>query len=30
MSFPCRDLSWNDIHFIHPDAFVTLRSLTKL
>ncbi|KAJ7426654.1 Leucine-rich repeat-containing G-protein coupled receptor 6 [Willisornis vidua] len=24
------DLSWNDIQFIHPEAFVTLRSLTKL
>uniref|UniRef100_A0A8C3PVU2 Leucine rich repeat containing G protein-coupled receptor 6 n=1 Tax=Chrysolophus pictus TaxID=9089 RepID=A0A8C3PVU2_CHRPC len=30
VSFPCRDLSWNDIHFIHLDAFMTLRSLTKL
>ncbi|PKU41123.1 leucine-rich repeat-containing g-protein coupled receptor 6 [Limosa lapponica baueri] len=24
------DLSWNYIQFIHPEAFVTLRSLTKL
>lgn len=30
MSLPCRDLSWNYIQFIHPEAFVTLRSLTKL
>lgn len=30
MSLSCRDLSWNYIHFIHPEAFVTLHSLTKL
>ncbi|XP_041871905.1 leucine-rich repeat-containing G-protein coupled receptor 6 isoform X2 [Corvus kubaryi] len=24
------DLSWNNIQFIHPEAFVTLHSLTKL
>uniref|UniRef100_A0A8C0BCY2 Leucine rich repeat containing G protein-coupled receptor 6 n=1 Tax=Buteo japonicus TaxID=224669 RepID=A0A8C0BCY2_9AVES len=30
MSLPCRDLSWNYIQFIHPEAFVTLHSLTKL
>ncbi|NWV67802.1 LGR6 protein, partial [Malurus elegans] len=27
---PFRDLSWNCIRFIHPEAFVTLHSLTKL
>lgn len=30
VSLPCRDLSWNYIQFIHPEAFVTLHSLTKL
>uniref|UniRef100_A0A672UZR9 Leucine rich repeat containing G protein-coupled receptor 6 n=1 Tax=Strigops habroptila TaxID=2489341 RepID=A0A672UZR9_STRHB len=30
LSLPCRDLSWNHIQFIHPEAFVTLHSLTKL
>lgn len=25
-----RDLSWNAIRSIHPEAFVTLRSLVKL
>uniref|UniRef100_A0A8B9ZRP0 Leucine rich repeat containing G protein-coupled receptor 6 n=1 Tax=Anas zonorhyncha TaxID=75864 RepID=A0A8B9ZRP0_9AVES len=30
LSLPCRDLSWNYIQFIHPEAFVTLHSLTKL
>lgn len=26
----CRDLSWNTIRSIHPEAFATLRSLVKL
>lgn len=26
----CRDLSWNAIRSIHPEAFATLRSLVKL
>uniref|UniRef100_A0A8D0GUB6 Leucine rich repeat containing G protein-coupled receptor 6 n=1 Tax=Sphenodon punctatus TaxID=8508 RepID=A0A8D0GUB6_SPHPU len=30
MCLPCRDLSWNYIQSIHPDAFVTLHSLVKL
>lgn len=30
VSLSCRDLSWNFIQFIHPEAFVTLHSLTKL
>uniref|UniRef100_A0A8B9S9S9 Leucine rich repeat containing G protein-coupled receptor 6 n=1 Tax=Apteryx owenii TaxID=8824 RepID=A0A8B9S9S9_APTOW len=30
ISLSCRDLSWNYIQLIHPEAFVTLHSLTKL
>lgn len=26
----CRDLSWNSIRSIHPEAFSTLHSLVKL
>lgn len=26
----CRDLSWNAIRSIHPEAFATLRALVKL